>query len=228
VDYTLLEGDCRVKLASLPTAGAQCCITSPPYWHPAHDAAAVIGRQHAAEQYAEDLAVAFAEVRRLLCETGALWLILGDDPRAIPGTPRRVASRLQADGWILERELIWEESGSGFQQSVFLFAKSTLGNAPAQAESPWRFPAEAAREDYGWSTLPVPLASRCIEASTSPGDLVLDPFCGLASAGVAALQLGRRFLGIDTDRRALQLAWSRLRNAGPCTEGPPARRVADP
>lgn len=46
--------------------------------------------------------------------------------------------------------------------------------------------------------------------STGPGELVLDPFCGSGSAGVAALRLGRRFFGGDVSEVAAELARSRL------------------
>lgn len=55
---------------------------------------------------------------------------------------------------------------------------------------------------------PVALLRQLIEASTVQGDLVVDPFCGSGSTGVAALLLGRRFLGVEIDpvyaRRAVE------------------------
>jgi site-specific DNA-methyltransferase (adenine-specific) len=49
-----------------------------------------------------------------------------------------------------------------------------------------------------------------VERLTNPGDLVLDPCCGAGTTGVAALCLGRRFIGIDTDETALRLTAARL------------------
>lgn len=59
-----------------------------------------------------------------------------------------------------------------------------------------------AADSYGageghYSTFPVILPDLCIRASSLPGDLVLDPFSGTATTGVAALRLGRRFVGIE-------------------------------
>jgi adenine-specific DNA-methyltransferase len=45
---------------------------------------------------------------------------------------------------------------------------------------------------------------------TKPGELVLDPCCGQATTGEAALLEGRRFLGVDSDAGALALATKRL------------------
>ena len=44
---------------------------------------------------------------------------------------------------------------------------------------------------------PLALLERIISASSSPGDVVLDPFCGCGTALVAAQKLGRRWIGID-------------------------------
>ena len=49
-----------------------------------------------------------------------------------------------------------------------------------------------------------------ISLFTNPGDLVLDPFCGSGSTGVACLRLGRRFIGIEKDEKYAQLAHERL------------------
>jgi site-specific DNA-methyltransferase (adenine-specific) len=46
---------------------------------------------------------------------------------------------------------------------------------------------------------------------TDPGDLVLDPFCGSASTGVACLRLGRRFIGIEREQKWAELSRERLR-----------------
>jgi len=47
---------------------------------------------------------------------------------------------------------------------------------------------------------PISLLERVVSASSNAGDLVLDPFCGSGTTGVASLLLGRRFIGIDSDR----------------------------
>jgi DNA modification methylase len=174
-----------------------------------------MGKQQSMDQYAEDLTAIFMDVHRVLKDSGTIWLVIGDDPRGGTGTPRMVAARMKTAGWTVEREFTWENQDTGLeQQSVFLFTKAPLATPPRIEEATWNFSLDPSRDDYSWVTLPVPLVTRCVEASSNPGDLILDPFCGLASTGVAALILGRRFIGMDTDRRALQLAWERLRSVG--------------
>src|ERR1041385_7410141 len=53
-----------------------------------------------------------------------------------------------------------------------------------------------------------------IGQSSEPGQLVADPFMGSASVGVAALKLGRRFIGTDLNPEAVRLGASRLRELG--------------
>ncbi len=57
---------------------------------------------------------------------------------------------------------------------------------------------------------PEALLKRIVEASTHPGELVLDPFCGSATTGVACARLGRRFIGIERETEHLELAEKRL------------------
>ncbi len=57
---------------------------------------------------------------------------------------------------------------------------------------------------------PLALLERIILASTKPGDIVLDPFTGSSTAGVAAIRNGRRFIGIDNNIKYLELSVKRL------------------
>ena len=61
---------------------------------------------------------------------------------------------------------------------------------------------------------PVALLGRIIEASSNPGDLVLDPFCGCGTAADAAASLGRKYLGIDISGIAVRLMQQRLESRG--------------
>ena len=69
-----------------------------------------------------------------------------------------------------------------------------------------------ARERTGWRTQkPVALLERIINASSNPGDLVLDPFCGCATACIAAEKLGREWIGIDRLPQAAEVLAARAR-----------------
>ena len=57
---------------------------------------------------------------------------------------------------------------------------------------------------------PLALYKRIIEASSNPGDIVLDPFCGCATTPIAAEQLDRRWVGMDIWDGAYQVVLERL------------------
>ena len=59
---------------------------------------------------------------------------------------------------------------------------------------------------------PVYLLERIISASTREGDVVLDPFCGSSTTGVACKRLGRKYIGTDRNPEYLQLSVKRLKN----------------
>ena len=69
-------------------------------------------------------------------------------------------------------------------------------------------------ERIGYPTQkPLALLERIIKASSNGGDVVLDPFCGCATACVAADKLGRQWLGIDISPKAVELVNLRLRQS---------------
>ena len=90
------------------------------------------------------------------------------------------------------------------------------------------------RERVGYPTQkPLALLERIVAASSNPGDLVLDPFCGCGTAVVAAHNLGRRWIGIDISATAMDIIQRRMKPAGIEAETygiprdlPSARRLA--
>lgn len=70
-----------------------------------------------------------------------------------------------------------------------------------------------AAERLGYPTQkPSALLERIINASSHPGDVVLDPFCGCGTAVVAAQRLGRQWMGIDITHLAINLIKRRLKD----------------
>ncbi len=69
-----------------------------------------------------------------------------------------------------------------------------------------------------FAAYPVDLPLRCIAAGCKPGGTVLDPFTGSGTTGLAAIQLGRRFTGIDLSPDFVRLAAERLTQAVADTE----------
>lgn len=73
-----------------------------------------------------------------------------------------------------------------------------------------------ATERLGYPTQkPLALLERIIQASSNPGDVVLDPFCGCGTAVHAAQKLGRNWIGIDITHLAISLIEKRMKDAFP-------------
>jgi DNA modification methylase len=71
-----------------------------------------------------------------------------------------------------------------------------------------------AQERLGYPTQkPLALLTRIIQASSNPGDIILDPFCGCGTAIAAAETLGRTWIGIDITHLAIALIKNRLETA---------------
>ena len=71
------------------------------------------------------------------------------------------------------------------------------------------------RERTGYPTQkPEALLERVVRASSNPGDVVLNPFCGSGTTLAVAHRLGRRFVGIDRNEAALDLCRGRLAEDG--------------
>lgn len=62
-----------------------------------------------------------------------------------------------------------------------------------------------------------------LQRSVGPGQVVLDPFCGSGTTGVAALALGCTFIGVEIDPRHVAMATARLSNSPTIEITPPPR-----
>ena len=75
---------------------------------------------------------------------------------------------------------------------------------------------QTAKERLGYPTQkPRALLERIIAASSNPGDVVLDPFCGCGTAVDAAEKLGRKWIGIDITHIAVGMIEDRMRSGYP-------------
>lgn len=79
MSVTLLHGDVRTVLATLPEQSVQCCVTSPPYWGLRdYGIDGQIGLEANPQEYVRALVEIFQSVKRVLKDDGTLWLNLGD------------------------------------------------------------------------------------------------------------------------------------------------------
>jgi site-specific DNA-methyltransferase (adenine-specific) len=115
-------------------------------------------------------------------------------------------------------QIIWAKKSSKAKH-VFNYSTMKAVGDPTpgkQMLSLWRItPPRSAEKSFGRhpTQKPIELMKRIILAASNEGDLVLDPFMGSGTTGVAAVMLGRRFVGIDSDKGYVDLSEKRIRHA---------------
>ena len=109
-----------------------------------------------------------------------------------------------------ETDKIRDESkvGSGFGKNV----SNWLGRDKVYPTNVIYMATECANRSHS-ATFPVDLPAWFIKLFTKEGDVVLDPFVGSGTTALAAIQLGRKHVGIDTNEEYVQLARKRITEA---------------
>lgn len=114
----------------------------------------------------------------------------------------------KGDSWLFDREAI--DRIPYMAPGLVGPEKAARGKLPTDV---WWMtivpPASAERTGYP-TQKPVRLLERIVAASSRPGDLVLDPYAGSGTTGVAAARLGRRWLLVDRNPVAVEIARGRL------------------
>lgn len=94
------------------------------------------------------------------------------------------------------------------------FPKDSLKNPQKQMRDVWSIPTPGPSEKIHGkhpTQKPLELLRRIVLAASNPGQMVLDPFLGSGTTGVAALEAGRDFIGIELNEEYLDLATRRIR-----------------
>lgn len=156
----------------------------------------------------------------------------GLKPKDLIGVPWKVAFALQADGWYLRSDIIWQKPNahpesvkdrpSRIHEYVFLLTQSedyfydhdavkepATGGGKRSRRSVWAINTEPF-PDAHFATFPTALVAPCIKAGTRPNTMVLDPFLGSGTVGEVSLQLGRQFVGIELKREYAEIAKRRI------------------
>lgn len=89
-----------------------------------------------------------------------------------------------------------------------------MAEAGANARTVWTIPTEPSPYEH-FAVMPRALARRCIIAGCPAGGTVLDPFSGMSTTGVVALEEGRSFVGIELNPRYYAAARERLSDVAP-------------
>lgn len=109
--------------------------------------------------------------------------------------------------------ILWAQKNDKKARHYFNYALMKELNEGKQMKDVWSGPLTPAKEKaHGKHSTqkPLYLLERIILASTEEGALVLDPFCGSSTTGVAAKRLLRRYIGIDNEPEYIELSIRRL------------------
>lgn len=225
--FKLDQADAVAWLRSIPSASVDLVVTDPPYESlEKHRAVGTTTRLKHSKASSNDwfeifpnarFEDLFREVHRILKKNAHFYLFCDSETMFVA---KPIAESVGFKFW---KPLIWDKQriGMGYHyraryECILFFEKgkrrlTNLGTADIIS---------APRIVGGYPTeKPPEVASILIQQSTAPGELVVDPFMGAGSTGIAAIRLGRQFLGNDLCFEAVEIAKIRLREAG----GIPAR-----
>lgn len=161
---------------------------------------------------------------------------LGLKPKDLIGIPWKVAFALQADGWYLRADIIWNKPNAMTEsvkdrctmshEYIFLLSKSTVyyydndaikerGKEPGKfrnKRSVWTVSNKPYKGAH-FATFPPDLIKPCILAGCPRGGIVLDPFVGSGTVPQVAKENDRDYIGIDIDSENKPLIDKRLEAA---------------
>ena len=160
----------------------------------------------------------------------------GLKPKDLIGLPWRIAFALQADGWYLRSDIIWNKPNcqpesvkdrpTRSHEYLFLFSKSEQYyfdqesiNEPAVGDSGrknrrtvWNINTEGFKGAH-FAVFPPKLVEYCLLAGSRPKTAVLDPFLGSGTVAVVSVRLQRRCVGIEMKPEYAAMAAERVADA---------------
>lgn len=161
--------------------------------------------------------------RRAFLDPSERWLSYGN----LLALPYRLVIALADVGYLFRGEVIWRKKNPMPEgrcrrphrqhESIYLFAREERHEfrVTPPVGSVWEFPNEKIRGTAHYSRFPEELPRRCIEAygEMGPGTVVLDPFSGSGTTGVAAIKLHCSYVGFEIDPEHVAASNERLDGA---------------
>lgn len=198
-DATLYLGDCGDILPTLPKVDA--CITDPPYGiNENHKKVASRANKAAARDYCEfdwDKAPPSNELIDAIRAKAEWCALFGGNYFTLPPTSCWLVWDKLNTGDFADCELAWTNWPKAVRRIQWRW------NGMIRQGSEDRFhPTQKPLEVMKW------VIDLCPKAET-----ILDPFMGSGTTGVAAVQMGRKFIGIEREERYFQIACERISNA---------------
>jgi site-specific DNA-methyltransferase (adenine-specific) len=224
----LILGDCLEVMRAL--GRVDHIITDPPYEATLHAAkVGLVGRKHRNDGVAELKGLNFAPIDAIRADyvriAGPLskgWFIAFCTPEGVA----KWADEINASPLKYKRACVWVKpdatpqlNGQGPAQGAENFVCAWAGegysrwNAGGKRGVYTHYTNNPERSGLHPTEKPRRLMAEIVADFTSPGQMILDPFMGSGTTGIAAVQLGRSFIGIEKDPEYFALACERLDKA---------------
>lgn len=225
----LYRGDCLEVLAKLPPVPGCHVIADPPYERHMHRAKAV-ARGIRNDGVAASPVLDFDAIGgRERLEAAAAMVRHSDGWLLVFCTPEGVApwrDAIEAAEAKYKRACVWVKpdaapqfNGQGPAMGAEMFVAAWCGRGHARWNGGGRRGVHThacnppSRDGRHPTEKPQSLMCELVTLYTNPGELVLDPFMGSGSTGVAALRLGRDFIGIEREGHYFDIACERIARA---------------
>ena len=200
-DATLYCGDCRDILPTLPRVDA--VVTDPPYGigeaagkNKSRSTKGVPAKDYGDDSW--DNAPIDADLLQTVIAAGEHAVIFGGNYYAVP----------PSSCW-----LVWDKLNGASDFADCELAWTNLRKAVRRIAWQWNGMLRAEKGERVHPTQkPVRVMAWCIEQCPNP-QTILDPFLGSGTTGVAAIQLGRKFIGIEREPKYFDIACERIEQA---------------
>lgn len=236
----LIWGDCVDVMSRAPDECVEVVFADPPYFlsnngvtcHAGRMVSVNKGKWDASNGVIKDhdfVKLWLAQCQRVLKPSGTIWVsgtlhviysvgyamqelgfkILNDIIWQKPNPPPHLACRYFAHA---TETILWARK-SEKDRHYFNYALMKELNGGKQMKNIWTVAApdkQEKRHGKHPTQKPVALLERIILASSKPGDLILDPFNGSGTTGVAAVRHGRKYVGIELDEKFLEVSRKRI------------------
>jgi len=209
----------------LNDSSINCIITSPPYYNSSHKYQRGSGFHYTAD-IGEPLYVIldfFEQVKPKLKENGMVCLNLGFSyGETGVMRPFDIVNRMREKlGYFVNDIIIWHKNNpipmnnrlTNAIEYIFVLSKHPVGKyyTKKYTHNVWKFPVDKGGRNHS-AVFPLILPKLCLEHFTKENDLVLDPFMGSGTTGLACINMDRNYIGFEINEDYIDVANKRINN----------------
>ena len=230
----LMQGDCLELMKEIPDGSIDCVVTSPPYnlggdFHicnngkrTSYGAYKSFGDNMTEECYQENQIDVLNELYRITKKSSFCFYVHKE--RIVSNNIVSPIEWIRKTDWLISQTVVLDMSATAnvdkrrffpVHEFVYILCKSKdskLHN-DKKLTSVWKVKKTPRKISGHPATFDVQIPTNCILAATNEGDVVMDCYMGVGTAGVACVESGRRFIGIELDPGYFEIAKTRIEKA---------------